>query len=761
MLLGAAALALIGAGAPLPAHAQLFGRTQAPPALPPGPADQAIGKGFYMEADTMIRDVENHTWTAKGSVEARNNGKVLRADEIDYDQASGVVTAKGDVQLLSPDGTSEFAQTMTLDKDFVAGLALAFSTRQEPDVKIVADEAIRLNRDAMALNKAVFTVCDLCAADGEPEEPTWSMQAAQVIQDHEHKIIFYKHMVVRVKGVPVFYTPLFWHTDPSAKRGSGLLAPTFGLDGRRGFSYWQPYLWTVTPYADLIIAPQIDTKVPGILTGEYTERFYSGQLDARFGYTYAQQFDTTGKPYDNQTSRSFILASGAFVPAPNWTWGFSAERVTDPLLFQRYDVPNAFDPRGLFATDDQRLLSQAYATEQDPKSYLSVSMMSFQGLRVGDQNGTFPLIAPLIEGHYDPNVLILGGRLRLEGGGVVLERSRDVTTDIAPGEDSRRATFGGDWQSTYTLYDGIRLQPFLQGRADYYNVDDVSATDTGMHSTARLLGTAGVNLSWPFFRRQGDLTMVLEPIAQLAISPKAVNNPYIPNQDSQVIEFDETNLFEANKSPGFDYYEGGARANVGEQMTFRTDGGAQAQLLVGRSLRTTADPTLPPSTTLNQTASDWVVAASATPLPGWGGFARALVANDGGIQRLEAGVNAGGTRLSGFARYLFDEIDNTTVYLPSSNTIVATTKTENVQIGGQVLVTKHWGFSGSASLDLANKYAPLEQVGIVYQDECTHWELIFNHNGTYNGALHPSDTIMLRLLLVTLGSTGYQRPDFR
>ncbi len=31
--------------------------------------------------------------------------------------------------------------------------------------------------------------------------------------------------------------------------------------------------------------------------------------------------------------------------------------------------------------------------------------MSFQGLRVGDQNGTFPIVAPLIEGRYEPNFL--------------------------------------------------------------------------------------------------------------------------------------------------------------------------------------------------------------------------------------------------------------------------------------------------------------------------------------------------------------------
>lgn len=742
---------------PMAARAQLFARTPSPAPLPPGPADKALGSdAYYLEADTVIRDDERHTITAKGSVEARYNGKVLRTDEFVYDQTTGIVTAHGDIQLLNPDGTSEFAKDMTLDKDFSAGLALAFSTRQEPNVKLVADEAIRLNKDAMALNKAAFTVCDICAADGEPKEPTWSIQAAQVIQDHDHKVIFYRHAVIRVAGLPVAYTPLFWHTDPTAKRGSGLLAPQIAID-RRGFSYQQPYLWVISPYADLVLAPQLNTKVSPILTGEYRERFYSGQIDARFGYTYARQFDSKAQPYDDLTSRSYILASGAFVASPTWTWGFSAERVTDPLLFQRYAVPNAFDPRGLYATDDQRLLSQLYAVEQNSRSYLSISAMSFQGLRVGDNNGTFPTVAPLIEGRYDPDVLILGGRLRLEGGGVLLQRARNPYTDVAPGQDSRRASIGGDWRSSYTFYNGIRLEPFLEGRGDLYNVANPSQSIGGNtviykgdHTTGRLLGTAGVDASWPFFRRTGDLTVVLEPLAQLAVSPRAVNNPYIPNEDSQTIDFDETNLFEANKSPGFDYYEGGARANVGGRVTLRSDGGASFQLLAGRSLRTVPDPTLPASSSLDRTESDWVVAASAQPFNGLSGFGRALLDSQSGrVRRLETGVNAGSSRISGFLRYLYDDIG------------VTGAKTENAQFGGQVLLTKHWGISASASLDLVNKVTPQEAVGLVYQDECTHWELIYQRDGTYNRTLRPSDTVMVRLLLVTLGSTGYQRPDFR
>jgi LPS-assembly protein len=580
-------------------------KAQVPLALTTGDAlmsDQA----FYMEADTIVRDDERHTWTARGSVEARYQGRTLRADEITYNTVNGVVVARGDAQLLNPDGTSEFAKVMTVDRNFRTGIALAFSSRQQLNAKIIADEAIRLNKDAMELNKAVFTVCDICAPDGTPEQPTWSIQAAQVIQDHKRQIVYYKNVVIRIKGIPVLASPVFWHADPAAKRSPGLLAPRIAIDSRRGFSYEQPYLFILSPSADLVLAPQINTKVNPYLEGEYRQRTYSGEIDARFGYGYDNQFDGKGQKYDTATSRSYILAEGAFAPTPNWTYGFSAERVTDPLLFSRYNVPNVYMQRGLYSADDQRLLSQVYAVEQSSKSYLSVTAMSFQGLRTTDLNGQFPLVAPLVEAHFEPDVKVLGGRLRLDGGGVLLDRSRDTVTDLPPGEDSRRASFGGDWRSSYTLSQGIRLEPFVNARTDVYNVDDVSATDTGLHTTSRLLATAGVDFSWPFYRRTNDLTVVLEPIAQIAVSPAAQTNKYIPNEDSQVFEFDETNLFDANKSPGLDYYEGGLRANVGGRATFNWDQGGTAQVVLGRSFRAQADPTLPSYTSLNQTASDWV-----------------------------------------------------------------------------------------------------------------------------------------------------------
>ena len=59
------------------------------------------------------------------------------------------------------------------------------------------------------------------------------------------------------------------------------------------------------------------------------------------------------------------------------------------------------------------MISQIYTIRQDERSYFSVAAMSIQGLRpgaidpktgfaFGENDRVFPVIGPLIEGHYEP-----------------------------------------------------------------------------------------------------------------------------------------------------------------------------------------------------------------------------------------------------------------------------------------------------------------------------------------------------------------------
>jgi LPS-assembly protein len=130
------------------------------PAAPaPAPAvDDGLGDtGYYLESDLLIRDDANQKMIARGDVEARYQGRTLRADEVVYDTKTEVVTAHGHVTLINADGTAEFANDMTMDKDLKAGFARGFSARLDKNIKIASDSAVRRNEKITELNKAIYT----------------------------------------------------------------------------------------------------------------------------------------------------------------------------------------------------------------------------------------------------------------------------------------------------------------------------------------------------------------------------------------------------------------------------------------------------------------------------------------------------------------------------------------------------------------------------------------------------------------------------
>lgn len=717
--------------------------------------DDGLGEnGFYLEADEVIRDDANKTITARGDVEARYQGRTIRAQQLIYDTKTGVITAKGKAQVISADAGVQSAEEITLDDKLRAGVAYGFSTVTEPNMKFAAASAVRRSETVNELNRAIYTPCDICAKSGDPKAPSWSISADRIVQDRDRQLVYYRNAVVKVLGVPVFYAPIFWHPDPQAQRSPGLLPPRIQNSKRRGFSYEQPYLVVISPSEDVVLSPQINTAVNPFLNVEWRKRFYSGEVEARLGYTHEQDLQTINgdlKKIGDNTSRSYILAKGKFTINDKWDWGFGLERTSDALLFDKYSIGRVYqDNRGLFNTDSRRLLSQVFATRQTDHSYLAVSTLSIQGLRSTDNNHAIPFAAPLIEGRYEPQAPVLGGRLRLRGSGVALFRDQSPLSASEPGIDSRRATGEADWRHVATLSSGLRVEPFLTARGDYYNISDQSSTNTKAASIGRAMGTIGVDISYPLIRHSGASTVILEPIAQIAISPEAQVNSRIPNEDSISFEFDETNLFETNRYPGFDVYDGGQRMNVGLRTTVDWGGGRTARAMVGRSFRTRQDPNAPLRTGLRGTASDWLASISIAPIAGVSAFARTrLDADTLEVRRQEAGANLSMERVRGYVRYLSDK------------TSVSGARVEDVQGAGEVYLSKTWGLTFAGVRDLQNKVWRTREIGLLYRDECTRLEVVYQREETYNRSLGPSDNVLIRLTLATLGDAGYTDYDER
>jgi LPS-assembly protein len=719
---------------------------------PPAPVDDGLGdKGFYLEADTLVRDDARNIWTARGKVEARYQGRILRGDEVIYSVATGVVVANGHVQILQPDGSAQFADHVVLDDQMRAGFARGFGSSMQYNqynLKFAADVAIRRSETVTELNRAIFTPCEVCTKSGQPITPSWSIQASKVIQDKQKHLIYYSNAVILIKGVPVLYTPVLWHPDPDSPRASGLLLPRVENSEKRGESYEQPYLQVISPSAELTIDPQFNTKQNPFLNTEWRERFYSGDLDVRVGYTYSRDFDGNGNQFGDLTSRSFIIADGNFAITPNWSWGFSAQRSSDRLIFDKYDIANVYQGSALFAPDSQRLISQIYTTRQDSQSYISVSALSFEGLRVTDVNSTLPVVAPLIEARYDPAADILGGRIRVVGDAVLLTRDQSASNLIQPSADTRQAMLDAEWRRAFTFSDGMRLEPFLDLTGAVYDVDNLATGDAAQRTTTRSNETLGVDFSWPFIRSEGGSNIILEPLAQLAISPNLRANTNIPNEDSQVTTLDETNLFATDRFSGFDLIDGGQRLNLGARGTVDWGDGLNARLLIGRAFRAGATNIYPADTGLNHDASDWVVAAETTPLPGLSVYSRALFNDSMLADRFEVGADFAYSRARGYVRYLEDETQ-------------PTGPEHDLDGAGEFFITRHWGVGLVGIRDMQLNAWRLRDISLIYNDGCIRVEVVYQHQDVVEGRLGQSDAVFLRLKLATLGDEGYKNSDYR
>ena len=791
LLAGAAAIALVSLTGAVRAQ-------EAPAATPSrGPvADGLTPDSVYIEADATARagDVITAEGAGADRVLARFRGATLRAGAVSYDLGLGIATADRQVEFSDPDGNVVFASHLELDSDLKAGVAVDFATRFRNGASLMAATAVRRSENVNELNYAIFTPCPICDAEGNPKEPSIAIQAEKVVQDEELRAILYRNAVFRVGGVPVFYLPFFAHPDPTVERASGFLVPIPSYDEGRGLSLEVPYLQVVSPSEDWLISPQFNTDVAPLLNLQWRRRFADGMIVARAGYTYEENFgDFDGPDPDNLPDipiaaehRSYLLAYGRFDPDGPWRGGFTAERVSDKTLFDRYDIRDPYQDNGLYYGDRRRLISQAYAERQTARSYFSIAAFDMQSLRVAvpnidapglnifESDDSLPFVAPLIEARWEPAGPILGGRLRLRGSAVSLYRDDYVGGPVLrpeiiptgptlglPGVDSRRVSGQAEWRRTLISPLGVRWEPFIDLRADLYSVGDLPPM-SGLEEEAISRGraTAGIDISYPLFRRVGaGADLILEPMAQLSASTTPDLDPRIPIEDSQTLELDESSLFRTDRFPGYDLYEGGPRLTIGARATLRWNEGRQASLFIGRSYRADEEPAFLTPTPdapaqlydpsgLAAQSSDWVVQGSFSPSDRIRGWGHATVDSAGEIRRAEVAVNGRwGRRNLATVSYIVDRSNPLTGPLNRNYAFV--------QLSSQQFVYGNWGVAASGIADLERDIITRSEVGLLFDDDCFRFEIGFRRDNTRVRPSGPSEGVYVRLNLATFGGTGY------
>lgn len=193
-----------------------------------------------------------------GKAELRTATMLISADDMDYDEDTGWVNARGHVTLehfitkdhLTADRATYNIRTHTGHFFNVSGTSPAKSvsslgvlTTTNP-FYFEAESADRLN-DRYVLHNGYMTDC-------KPQDAWWSFESPKFViipDDHAigHNAIF------RLKGLPIFYLPYFYRPLGKNPRSSGFLTPQIGHSSLFGYLYGVGYYWAINPSYDMTI----------------------------------------------------------------------------------------------------------------------------------------------------------------------------------------------------------------------------------------------------------------------------------------------------------------------------------------------------------------------------------------------------------------------------------------------------------------------------------------------------------------------------
>ncbi|MEL6363998.1 MAG: LPS assembly protein LptD [Pseudomonadota bacterium] len=727
-----------------------------PRAIAQQAGDPQDAETVIFSADEVTRAVADGPIVAKGSVEAYYQGRRVAADELVWDPATGVVTAIGSVAVTDPDGTTAFADRIDLTEDFGDALARSFSALLADNGRIAAARAVRQGGRRNELDYAVYSACEVCDENGEAVTPTWRVKALRVTQDVERKVIRYRHAILEIKGVPVLYAPYFQMPDPSVERQSGFLIPNIGGNGRIGLFTEIPYYFALSSHYDATLSPKV-TEEDGVLwQGEYRHRTRRGQIAVQAGVLDYEPDLSAATVDESPSTRWHYFARGHYDLPADLRFDLDVERVSDDTYLRRYDVRRT----GAVAPEDglritNRLRSIASVSRSTDEGYIDIDTILFEGLRLADDADLTPLAAPKIDivQRFDPP--LIGGDGRLQLSGVNLQRPEGADTRRWSGSALWTRSFFGLGGQKVTLTGDLRGDLYFQENLDLGVESGVLINDETDNTVGRFAPTAAIDWSYPFIRVGSGATIIVEPRVQLVASGVTEEEDDILNEDSQSIEFDTTNLFVLNKSPGFDVFEEGERANVGLTVSADFGGGVFGRATVGQQFRIREANDFAPENGLDGRRSN-IVSGFELDLRQWLS-ASARVRFDertGRIERNEASLSTRFGPFSGSANYarLLQPADPDTGVSAIDEAITANFNV-NVYKGWRVFGATQERLNDSDDLTGdANLTGPVRRrVGVGYRDDCASFELVYQREFVRDRDLEPTTTILFTFSLNTVG----------
>ncbi|MFT6671422.1 MAG: LPS-assembly protein, partial [Afipia broomeae] len=368
MVLGLGLTAGLAGMVATPAAAQTYRYNQLPP-KPPKQTRPANNDGqMLVQATEVNYDYNNSRVAAVGSVQIYYNGSTLEADKVIYDQKTKRLHAEGNVRLTDVDGKITYANMLDLSDDYRDGFVDSLRLETADQTRMAATRADRTDGDITIFQNGVYTACAACK-DNPKKPPLWQVKGARIIHNQTEKMLYFEDARLEFFGQPIAYLPFFSTPDPTVKRKSGFLIPSYSSSSRYGVGIEVPYYFALAPDYDLTVSPRYTTKQGLLMQGEFRQRLINGAYEIR---AYGIRQDDKGQFLTEPGYRDFrggIDTKGQFALNDKWVWGWDAVAVSDKSFFFDYGLGPYKNALNAFLLTPDTGLSQIYLTGVGNRSY--------------------------------------------------------------------------------------------------------------------------------------------------------------------------------------------------------------------------------------------------------------------------------------------------------------------------------------------------------------------------------------------------------
>jgi len=727
---------------------------------------QSASSPMLLAADELVYDRDSGIITAKGNVKIEYDGKRIVARNVHYNQRTRRVVASGLVEIVDAQGTRLYADEIDLTDDLGEGFVNSLRLETQDNTRFAAASVERSAGAMTVFNYGVYTACEVCYERGA-REVLWQVKARKIIWNGVTKTMRFEDSRFEMFGLPLFWLPVLEMADPTVKRKSGLLGPSFTYQDRLGFGLTSAYFWNLAPNYDVTLSGTAYSKQGFLTQAEWRHRLENGSYDLRLSQINQQDRSSFApRTVDRREHARYAFSSrGDFSLNSRWKYGWNVMAQSDRNFSRTY---------GLSGYDDSVQRSMLYLTGLDGSNYFDIRGHYFNVqedyVNAASRHDKQPWVLPRIDYSFIPDDVFLGGELKFNANlQTIFRDSADYALADWQGNPLPNARLAGingtslrfsseiAWQRRFVSDFGLVTTPIFALRGDVFNINahhKMSYPDFGIVDNAfRGMATAGLELRYPLLLTVGNSSHMIEPMAQIFIRNNEAYSGRLINEDAQSFVFDTTRLFARDKFSGFDRVEGGMRANLGlrysgsfgEEWSIHATVGQSFHLGGHNSFAARDFVNVGADSGLETGRSDYVAMVGLDDGRGFSVAARGRF-DEGGMALRRGEIEGrkiwGSLRLGAQYAYIERQPD----YGYANNR-------QEISLDGRYQFHENWAFDSHGSYDLVSETVVRAGAGLRYWDEC--FSLLVGYLQTRNPGNHtPTQKWNLMLSFRTLGDIG-------